>query len=84
MSDQDRMVPLGELDTRFGVVIPLHRDYEDLMIGSYRLTPDAAAVLQVKIREYLQAAAGYAERAHEDEAALPAAAPAGAAAEAGS
>lgn len=69
MSDPDKMVSLGEITTRDGAVVKLHRDYEDLMFSGFRLTPESVAVLEDRIAEWKQQVNGYILRAGEDAAA---------------
>lgn len=65
MADTDKMVSLGEIATRDGAVVPLHRDYEDLFIGAFRFTPEAVATLKDKIAEWEKQANAYLLRADE-------------------
>jgi hypothetical protein len=67
-TDTDQMVSLGEIATRDGAVVKLHRDYEDLFIGGYRLTPESVGVLEDKIAEWKRQVNDYILRA--DEAAV--------------
>lgn len=69
MADPDKMVPLGEIATRDGVIVNVHRDYEDLMLGGFRLTPESVTVLEDRIAEWKQQVNGYILRADADAAA---------------
>lgn len=68
MSDPDKMVFLGEIPTRDSGPVKAHRDYEDLVIGDFRFTPEGAGVLVGLIVEWEQQFNGYRLRESEDNA----------------